>query len=95
MANDQMPLEYQFRGDGVRGKYAKAIRRNGYSVTVHHADGTATTRHVSPQEVIEQDRQRELFKTFNQSTAPDLTQAAQDIKALFDPLATDYPNESP
>jgi hypothetical protein len=95
MANDQMPLEYQFRGDGVRGKYAKAIREKGYSITVHHADGTATTRHVSPQEVIEQDRQRELLKTFNQSTAPDLTQAAQDIKALLDPLATDYPNESP
>jgi ElaB/YqjD/DUF883 family membrane-anchored ribosome-binding protein len=141
--DDDMLPEYTFTGNGVRGKYYQAIQKHGYSVTVHHEDGTATTRHVSPQEVMEQNRQRELLKTFNQPTAQahtwsgdriqgdkiggdkiggdkvmgnkvqidtvqgdavagnktvnaqDLTQAAQDIKALLDQLATDYPNESP
>jgi hypothetical protein len=65
--DDDMPSEYSFTGNGVRGKYYKAIQEHGYSVTVHHQDGTSTTRHVSPSEVMEQSRQRELLKAFNQS----------------------------
>jgi hypothetical protein len=64
--DDDRPSEYTFSGNGVRGNYYKAIQ-NGYSVTVHHQDGTSTTRYVSPSEVMEQNRQRELLKTFNQS----------------------------
>jgi hypothetical protein len=55
--DDDMPLEYNFSGNGIRGKYAQAIRQNGYSITVHHPDGTSTIRHVSPDEVKEQNRQ--------------------------------------
>lgn len=34
-----------------RGKYAQAMLQ-GYSVTVHHPDGTSTTRHIPPQNAI-------------------------------------------
>jgi hypothetical protein len=136
--DDDMPSEYNFTGNGVRGKYFKAIQEHGYSITVHHDDGTSTTKHISPSEVMEQNRQRELLKAFNNPTASaqnhtwtgdrvagdkftgdkvmgnkvqigtvqgdavagnkivnaqDLTQAAQDIKALFDQLAIDYPQD--
>jgi hypothetical protein len=60
--DDDLLPEYDFSGGGVRGKYAKVIREKGYSVTVHHADGTATHRYVSPSEILEQDRQRAQFK---------------------------------
>ena len=48
--DDEMLPEYDFSqlGQPVRGKHAKAMRQ-GYSVTVHHADGTSTTRQVPPQ----------------------------------------------
>jgi hypothetical protein len=59
--DDDMLPEYDFSGSarGVRGKYAQTIREQGYSVTVHHEDGTSTTRYVSPSEVMEQNRDRE------------------------------------
>lgn len=58
MTDDDMLPEYDF-SQGVRGKYAQTIREQGYSVTVHHEDGTSTTRYVSPSEVMEQNRDRE------------------------------------
>jgi hypothetical protein len=67
--DDDMPSEYNFTGNGVRGKYFKAIQEHGYSITVHHDDGTSTTQHISPSEVMEQNRQRELLKAFNNPTA--------------------------
>ncbi len=60
--NDDMPTEYTFSGKGVRGKFAQTLRENGYSVTTRNDDGTDSTHHVSPAEVIEQNRQRELLK---------------------------------
>jgi hypothetical protein len=47
--DDDMLPEYDFNqfGQGVRGKHAEAMRQ-GYSVTIHHEDGTSTTRHVPP-----------------------------------------------
>jgi hypothetical protein len=60
--DDEMPSEYNFSGGGIRGKYAKTLSENGYSVTVHHNDGTSTTRYVSPSEVIAQNRQREYLQ---------------------------------
>lgn len=45
---DEMLSEYDFRG-GVRGKHAQALR-NGYSVTIHHSDGTSTVRYFAPVE---------------------------------------------
>ncbi len=59
-----MMPKYELSQDirGKRGKYAQAIREQGYSITVHHADGTSTTRYISPAEVLEQDRARERNK---------------------------------
>jgi len=49
--DDEMLPEYDFSqlGQPVRGKHAKAMRQ-GYSVTIHHPDGTITHREVSPQD---------------------------------------------
>lgn len=45
--DDEMLPEYDLSklGRGVRGKHAEAMRQ-GYSVTVHHDDGTSTIRYV-------------------------------------------------
>jgi hypothetical protein len=58
--DDDMPTEYTFSGTGTRGRFAKALREKGYTVTIHHEDGT-TISHISPEEVLEQKRQREEF----------------------------------
>ena len=49
--DDEMLPEYDFSqlGQPVRGKHAKAMRQ-GYSVTIHHPDGTTNHREVSPQD---------------------------------------------
>lgn len=41
-----MRPEYNFRG-GVRGKHAKAMQA-GYTITIHHEDGTTTVQEVAP-----------------------------------------------
>jgi len=48
--DDDMLPEYDLSklGRGVRGKHAEAMRQ-GYSVTVHHDNGTSTTNYVPPQ----------------------------------------------
>jgi len=43
--------EYDF-SKGVRGKYAKALRENGYTIRVYHADGTFTEKRVLAQRTI-------------------------------------------
>jgi len=46
--DDDMLPEYDFsKQKGVRGKYYRAYRE-GYTVTIHHADGSTTTRHYQP-----------------------------------------------
>jgi len=47
--DDEMLPEYDLShlAQGIRGKYADAMRQ-GYSVTVHHENGTSTTRCISP-----------------------------------------------
>jgi hypothetical protein len=49
--DDEMLPEYDFSqlGQPIRGKHAKAMRQ-GYSITIHHPDGTTTYREVSPQD---------------------------------------------
>lgn len=61
--DDDMLPEYDFSkmGKPVRGKYAQRMREEGYSVTVHHEDGTSTTRYVSPEEVQQRQAQREMI----------------------------------
>ncbi|MEZ4730469.1 MAG: hypothetical protein R3E79_25365 [Caldilineaceae bacterium] len=41
-----MRPDYDFRG-GVRGKHAKAMGA-GYTITIHHEDGTTTVQEVAP-----------------------------------------------
>jgi len=61
-ANDDPSIEHHFKGIGDRGKFAKTLREYGYSVTICNDDSTTSTRHVSPAEVVEQNRQREFLK---------------------------------
>ena len=51
LADDDMRPEYDFSG-GVRGKYAKAIRENGYTIRVYEADGTFTEKRVAGENTI-------------------------------------------
>jgi hypothetical protein len=45
LANSDMRPKYDFRGkNGVRGKYHKPYRQ-GHTVTIREADGTATVQH--------------------------------------------------
>jgi hypothetical protein len=47
-AQDDLRPEYDFTGvPGVRGKYAKALRK-GYTRVVHQKDGTKEITHVLP-----------------------------------------------
>jgi len=57
---DNMLPEYDLStmGRPVRGKHAARMIQEGYSVTVHNQDGTATTRYVSPEEVQQRQVQR-------------------------------------
>jgi len=43
---DEMLPEYDF-SQGVRGKHHRAFR-DGYTVTIHHANGTTTVQHFEP-----------------------------------------------
>jgi len=58
--DDDMLPEYDLSklGRGVRGKHAEAMRQ-GYSVTVHHADGSSTTHDVPPQDSMNNDSSNE------------------------------------
>ena len=48
--NDDMLPEYDFKErEGVRGKYAKALKQ-GYSIRVTNEDGTVTVKHFVPRE---------------------------------------------
>lgn len=54
--DDDMLPEYDLDGlQGVRGKYAEAMRQ-GYSVRVHHTDGTSTTTHHPPNQAMNSDK---------------------------------------
>lgn len=54
--DDEMLPEYDLSrlGGGVRGKHAEAMRQ-GYSMTVHHDNGTSTTRFVPPKTPMSSD----------------------------------------
>ncbi len=50
-ADDAMQSEYDFSG-GVRGKYAKQLKENGYTIRIYHRDGTFSERHVLGEKTI-------------------------------------------
>jgi Domain of unknown function (DUF4926) len=90
--DDEMLPEYDFSkmGKPVRGKHAQKLRENGYSVTVHHEDGTSTYREVSPEEVAERMQQREQYKQsapyFLQKASQAINIQFQDVVALIEDL---------
>jgi hypothetical protein len=47
MDNDEILSEYDF-SRGIRGKHYRAFRE-GYTVTIHHPDGTQTTQRFQPE----------------------------------------------
>ena len=48
--DDVLP-EYDFSG-GVRGKYAKTLREEGYTIRVYHDDGTYSEEHVLGEKTV-------------------------------------------
>ncbi len=49
--DDDMRPEYDFTG-GVRGKYARELRENGYTIRVYNADGTFTETRVLDEKTV-------------------------------------------
>lgn len=51
--DDDIQPEYDLSkmGKPARGKYAQKIRERGYSITVHHKNGTSTTTYIPPGEI--------------------------------------------
>lgn len=45
-----MRAEYDFRG-GIRGKHYRAMQ-GGFTITIHHADGTTELKEVKPREGV-------------------------------------------
>ncbi len=50
-ASDEMRTEYNF-SNGVRGKYAKALRENGYIIRVYKTDGTVVEKRVAGENMV-------------------------------------------
>jgi len=48
--DDGMRVEYDFSG-GVRGKHYRAMKE-GYTVTIHQADGSTLVKEVMPKEGV-------------------------------------------
>jgi hypothetical protein len=48
--SDNMRAEYDFSG-GIRGKHYRAMQA-GYTITIHHADGTTEVKEVDSQEGV-------------------------------------------
>ncbi len=82
MEEDEMLPEYNLSqmGKPVRGRHAQRLRENGYSVTVHHEDGTSTYSEVSPENVAERMEQRDKYK---QSLQYSLQKISQSIKIQY------------
>ena len=51
VTDDDMRPEYDFTG-GVRGKYARELRKNGYTIRVYNADGTFTETRVLGEKTV-------------------------------------------
>ncbi len=50
-SDEDMRPEYDFSG-GVRGKYARALREQGYTIRVYEADGTYTETRVLGEKTV-------------------------------------------
>ena len=65
-ADDEMRPEYDFSG-AVRGKYAKSLRENGYTVRIYHTDGTFSERRVLGEKTVIPDA--DVWEYFSSSDA--------------------------
>jgi len=73
--DDDMPAEYDLsRLKVVRrnSERAERLRREGYSVTIHHADGTSTTRYVSPLDILVKDLQHLIAQCSEPTATPEI-----------------------
>ena len=50
-ADPEMRTEYDFSG-GVRGKYAKQLREEGYTIRIYNEDGSYSERQVLGEKMI-------------------------------------------
>lgn len=73
-----MRPEYDFTG-GIRGKYAKALRENGYTIRVYKADGSFMERRVAGERMV--------------TLAPDVQKYFPDSKAVNHALRTLVPQK--
>lgn len=64
--DDDMQPEYDFSG-GVRGKYAKKLRENGYTIRIYHDDGTFSERQVLGEKTVILDA--DVWEYFSSSEA--------------------------
>lgn len=81
-AQDEMLPEYDFSG-GVLGKYYRLFRE-GYSVTVDHADGTSTTKdYVPEQDMIKLEPDVKAYFPYSES----VNRALRGLIALIPPQA--------
>lgn len=55
-----MRPDYDFSG-GVRGKYAKSLREDGYSIRAYNADGTFTERRIVGEKTVTLDADVQSF----------------------------------
>ena len=63
--NDMQP-EYDFSG-GIRGKYAKRLTENGYTIRIYHPDGTFSERRVLGEKTVILDA--DVWEYFSSSDA--------------------------
>jgi hypothetical protein len=61
-----MRPEHDFSG-GVRGKYAKRLMENGYTIRIYHADGTFSERRVLGEKTVILDA--DVWEYFSSSEA--------------------------
>lgn len=110
--DDNMLPEYDLSklGPGVRGKHAEAMRQ-GYSIIIHHEDGTSTTHSVPPSEVMNNGKtynwqgdrvqgdkvggDKVMGDKITNYHSPNLAQAAREIKDLLNQLDHDYDSSTP
>jgi len=85
--DDDMRSEYDFSG-GVRGKYAQALREQGYTIREYHADGTFTETRVMGEKavILEPDVQEyfpdsEAVNTALRCLIPLVSQKRKKVKA--------------
>lgn len=72
----EMRDEYDFSGKtGVCGKYAARFRK-GYSIVIHHADGTTTTERHMPAAMITLDPDVQAY-------FPDAVSVNQALRAII------------